>query len=217
MSTNQQPNAPAFPIVSFDAIPFLMRQRTRLQRIVSKEYFEMMHKEFVSMVPHLPATANRILDIGGGLGGIDIHLSRHYGNQPEIHMLDRIGIDEETYFGYEEVASKYNDPEETRAYLGKGGVPEDQFYFWDADKSLEGLSDGGMQFDVILSLKSWCFHYPYSTYEDLVSKILAPGGVMFVDVRLDSDQIEEIERTFHVVKKTKIDLTSERLILQRKR
>jgi spermidine synthase len=203
-----------FPILPFDAIPYVVRQRTRLQRLVSKEYHSLMEAEFATLEAHLPADAERILDIGGGMGGVDVFLSRHYGHKVAIEILDRVGMDETMLFGFRESTEKYNDPRLAQIYLREGGVPDENFSFWDADSGLGELKASGRRYDVILSLKSWCFHYPYATYEDLVRELLAPGGVMIVDLRVNKDQRAMVENSFECVATAQKDHASERLVFR---
>jgi hypothetical protein len=202
------------PVMPFDAIPFVVRQRTKLQRLVSREYFDLMSQEFMTLKPFLPATAARVLDIGGGLGGADIFISRHYAHQAELHMLDRVGMDPEMRFGFRASTEKYNDPNLTLTYLKNGGVPDERFMFWDADSQLPQLIEADITFDVIISLKSWAFHYPYSVYADLVSNKLSRNGVMIIDVRNGSDQEDEIKQKFDIVGTAASDAASSRLVMK---
>lgn len=48
---------------------------------------------FASVLPALPCECRSVLDIGSGLGGIDILVAKHYSPQPKITLLD--GIDDE--------------------------------------------------------------------------------------------------------------------------
>lgn len=205
---------PDIPVLPFDAIPYVVRQRTKLQRWVSDDYFELMEREFATLKPFLPAKARRVLDIGGGLGGVDIFISRHYGHAAEIHMLDRVGMDPDMKFGFRAETEKYNDPALTAAYLKNGGVPPKHFTFWDADRQLPDLMAADADYDVILSLKSWAFHYPYAVYAELVSKKLSKDGVMIVDVRKDSGQQDEIRKQFEIVATAASDGASEQLVMK---
>ena len=47
--------------------------------------------------------------------------------------------------------------------------------------------------DVMISLLSWGFHYPVSTYSDLAVRSLRSGGTLILDVRkgTDYDCLEE--------------------------
>jgi hypothetical protein len=43
--------------------------------------------------------------------------------------------------------------------------------------------DGAWPFDLVISLGSWCFHYPPATYLDAIFGRCRPGGVLILDVR----------------------------------
>lgn len=210
-------SSPKFPVLPFDAVPYVLRQRTRLQRLVSEEYYQIMAKEFATLKPYIPEDAKRILDIGGGLGGVHMHVSSHFQHDISIEILDRIGMDEEMKFGFRESTEKYNDPDLTRTYLASAGVPPENIVMWDADTQLDDLLNAEEQYDIIISLKSWCYHYPYSTYREFVRKKLSPAGVMIVDVRRDKGQIDDIESDFDLVGKGFQDHTLERLAFAHKR
>jgi len=53
--------------------------------------------------------------------------------------------------------------------------------------------------DLIISLKSWGFHYPIHTYMNLAKRSLRPGGTIIVDLRKGANQIEEMAQSFHLV------------------
>ena len=52
------------------------------------------------------------------------------------------------------------------------------------------------QFDLIISLISWGFHYSIDTYLDETAASLAKGGVMLLDIRKDSDSIDILKTRF---------------------
>src|SRR5215216_4618808 len=53
----------------------------------ARKYFADMKQEFDILKPFLPDRPCTILDIGCGLGGIDIFLNRHFQGQAPIHLL----------------------------------------------------------------------------------------------------------------------------------
>ena len=55
-----------------------------------------------------------------------------------------------------------------------------------------------MQPDVVISIISWGFHYPVSTYLEDVHEALVPGGVAILDIRNGTDGVAALRRRFHV-------------------
>lgn len=210
MTTNRE-----FPIFSIEACLIALRQRTRLLRHVSREYYELMESEFNSIRGHLPQTFSTILDIGGGLGGIHLFTYRCAANGANINILDRDAIDDRMRYGYRETTEAYNSFDLSRQYLMSGGVPADRITMWDADRDgdIERLSK--KKFDAIVSLKSWCFHYPAKTYLDLADRVLETDGVLIVDVRLNTGQEDDLGRKFPIRTVISGDHTGRRLAFRR--
>lgn len=51
----------------------------------------------------------------------------------------------------------------------------------------------------MLSLISWGFHYPVSTYLDRVRELLSDDGVLILDLRRDTGGLEDLRRAFRQV------------------
>ncbi|NLF32218.1 MAG: hypothetical protein GX591_15185 [Planctomycetes bacterium] len=135
------------------------------------------------VLPDVPAGRPiRILDIGAGLGGIDVLLDRHYEGRTELHLLDKHGLSD-IFYGYRKQAAFYNRIDLTRTFMEDNGVPASRVHCHNIDT--DGFPTGA--FDLVISLLSWCFHYPAATYAENVAVALAGGGVLIVDVRHDTD------------------------------
>ena len=163
----------------------LMRRVERRRRDkIARAFSDGLARDLESLQPYLPDRAASVLDIGCGLGGIDILLYRHYApDSPSLALLDREGVSTELFYGYEEEAAHYTSLSEARRLLEQNGVPRGAITTWNADR------DGypvGHRFDLIISLISWGFHYPLGTYLDEVRRTLAEGGTLILDVQEDS-------------------------------
>ncbi len=127
---------------------------------------------------HLPAHCGRVLDIGSGLGGIDVLISRHYGDQPFVTLLD--GEDDPPQMHTHR--QTFNDMNVARDFLTKNGVRSDRFAY-----CTPNARDFVAPHDLVLSFGSWCFHYPPNAYLPL---LLSGGGlhmnsIVIIDVRND--------------------------------
>jgi SAM-dependent methyltransferase len=157
---------------------------------VARAFAEGLERDMNSLRPFMPERAESVLDIGCGLGGIDLLLHRYYAPEsPSLALLDRDSLSPEVFYGYEDVAASYSSLAHAREFLEENGVPEGDIETFDA--AGDGYPAGG-RFDLILSLISWGFHYPLSTYLNEVDASLAPGGTLIVDVRDGTGAEEEL-------------------------
>jgi SAM-dependent methyltransferase len=136
-----------------------------------------LRQTYEGIQKHLPDPCWGVLDIGSGLGGIDVLITRHYQpDPPYIHLLD--GEDDAPRMRRHR--QTFNSMTVARRFLVANGVRADRInYFTIATNVLP------RPYDLVLSLGSWCFHYPPDTYLPL---LLSGGGlhigtVLVMDVR----------------------------------
>lgn len=207
----------AIPPLTIKACDLAVRQRTRLMGVLSREYFAMMQREYATVRTHLPYGLELLLDIGAGLAGMHVHTVRDRGDTVHIHLLDRDSVDETMRYGYRERTEAYNSFELSRAYLTQAGVRGDRLTYWNADipDDIGALSAMIGKFDAIISLKSWCFHYPAHVYLALVDRLLAPHGVLIVDVRRDQGIEGKMGTLFRSVEIVAEDQRCRRIVFTR--
>jgi SAM-dependent methyltransferase len=154
-----------------------------------------MEYDYASLSGFLPVSAGRILDIGCGLAAIDVYLYRHYRNgpPPELFLLDRTELTGMPRYGLKTNGEFYNSLAVARRVLSRNGIPKDQVKIFaaTADYSLPDC-----EFDLVVSLASWGFHYPVETYLDSVWRRLRPGGRIVIDVRTDSGGEKTLAKYF---------------------
>ena len=152
-----------------------------------------MANEYAEIAPHLPPRAVAILDIGCGVGGIDVLLHRHYGT-PRLYLVDRTHTSDKVYYGFAERGAFYNSFETTRRLLTGNRIPEKDLRFREVNE--ECRLDVPEQVDLVVSLISWGFHYPVPVYADQVRALLRPGGRVILDVRKETDGRAQLEARF---------------------
>ena len=165
----------------------------RINKIENLYYDDIKH-EFNIINRYLPKKIETILDIGGGLCGIDVFLYNEYKKfRPHLYVIDRNEMSDKIFYFYEESSSSYNDFDCTRKFLMDNGVPEGDFTLIDinTDEFPEHIS-----VDLVISLISWRFHYPIDTYLDKVRKVLSTKGNLILDLRKDRDDINKIKDIF---------------------
>ena len=159
---------------------------------IAKCYEGDIGRTYESIKAYLPKNCSRVLDIGCGLGGIDLMIYNHYNGNVELNLLDYSKIDDKIHYGYQNTGSIYNSLELSKEFLVMNGVDESKIKIHNAENE---FPIG--RFDVILSILSCGFHYPVSTYLDKVKDCL--DGVAIFDIRKHSNQEDELRKNFNHV------------------
>lgn len=164
----------------------------------AERFDRLQRQRFASILDYLPAKPGpRILDVGGGLGGIDVLLSRHYGGLAHVWLLDGVAgpavVDAHD--------KPFNDMEVSRAFLAANGV--DLAGFWTPRAALtkpEAHYRTALGFDLVVSFAAWGFHIGPGIYAETISAITRSDAVIILDVRRDRrDWRDTLERWFRFV------------------
>lgn len=145
-------------------------------------YEQSLLRIFMSIRSALPERCSSVLDIGSGLGGIDVLLAKHYG-QLDICLLD--GID-----GPAEV-HKHREPFSNAAvaldFQRKNGNHNVTCCF---------PAPPARTFDLIVSFAAWCFHVAPVEYIDAAKAAMHAKTVLILDVRTRSDWYDALREAF---------------------
>jgi hypothetical protein len=156
-----------------------------------------LQRQFQSFAAYLPAQCSRLLDVGSGLGGIDILIRRHYetrGQHPYVWLLDGEADPPEMNLHRE----TFNDMRVAKDFQVLNGLDPRRFGWW----SPRTIRPGPVTpYDLIVSFGSWCFHYPPSTYlAPLLNSGLHADTVLVLDVRATkASYMWELEEHFEAV------------------
>jgi 16S rRNA G1207 methylase RsmC len=100
-------------------------------------------------------------------------------------------------YGIKHVAAHYNSLDVARKLLEVNGVATSNIH----TQEVTGAPVfPGKKFDIVISLISWGFHYPVSTYLDQVYNLLATGGTLIIDVRKDQGGEDILKNKFDTFK-----------------
>jgi hypothetical protein len=138
-----------------------------------------IEREYDLVRPHF-AEVPAVLDIGCGIGFMDILLARHHGTR-HINLLDGDGSGVKKLGYNDEDTTPWNDVLIGSAFV-QANVADDvtvTSYFWGDPSWPEHV-------DLVMSLWSWGFHYPASTYVAQVSERYPEADVM-VDLRCNTE------------------------------
>jgi len=212
------PPAPKL-IVPDTAVRYLLLQRTHLQRwsrvsrylrvpyhphvlrleawgrgsAIKKRFAEQISEEYAQLKAFLPQKISAFLDIGCGIGGMPLMLYRHYhfSQGVEGYLLDRTKIAKKLHYGFGKRGVFYNSLRVAREFLIRNGVDRNQIRLMTAanDFKIPMKSDS---VDLVLSLKSWGYHYPVAAYLPEVYRVIRRGGTLIVDIRCGTGGEEEL-------------------------
>lgn len=207
------------PELSFEAIGLISRQRGRFPPLISEEYGKTMFSEYSTFRKVIPDNIKNIIDIGPGIGGYHIFLNEQTGNSANFHFLDKNHVAPVMRYGYLDDTDGYSIFSETERYLAAGGIDPARMHFWNASepREVKNLAAWTGHFDVVMSIFSWCFHYPATLYLDLAATILADDGVMIADVRKGEDQEKVLETRFESLDMLFEDALRRRFVFRKRR
>jgi hypothetical protein len=127
---------------------------------IEKRTKELFQKEIELIKDYLPKKAENIMDIGCGLGIINIFLNKIYNNQTNFYLLDKNKIDKVIKYGFSSDYESYNDLKETRNLLINNDIKPSSINTLDVEKDFKIDA----KIDIVISLKSMGYHYPIDQY-----------------------------------------------------
>ena len=95
-----------------------------------------------------------------------------------------------------------------RELLLSNGLARDRVVLLEADGS--GHFDVNHKLDLIVSLRSWGFHYPIPVYLERVVANMADGGVLITDIRRGTAGVDQLRNAFEelaIISSQQSDLT----------
>jgi ubiquinone/menaquinone biosynthesis C-methylase UbiE len=193
-----------------DYFKYLFPQRTRLMTeyalnqdsdndFICEQIGKMVEKDYDMIKSYLPQTADSILDIGCGLGLIDLALYNHYNGELEVNLLDKTkDLDEgENIRGFNgKKYTFYNSLDASLSTLSDNGVDTDKIKCYEVDSHSDLFNK---KYDIIVSLLSCGWHYSIELYKDLIQSTLKPEGTLILDIRHNTDQLDYAKEHFELV------------------
>jgi SAM-dependent methyltransferase len=180
-------------------IDYILLQRTRLkteynitstssEEDVCNALNEITYKDIAVIQQHLPKNTQleyKFLDIGCGLGTINVILSEMYPNS-KFYLQDKSDYidNKRKYNGFNEKYYYYNNIELLKEFLDNNNVKN--YELIDGEDIYNIPSDE--KFDFITSFLSCGWHYTLNTYIDFIKQHLKPNGVLIIDVRDNTDE-----------------------------
>lgn len=131
---------------------------------------------FSTIQPVLPPIVENILDIGSGLGGIDVLFKQHFG-RAKITLLDGLDCPADVQWHHR----PFSNAKVAKDFHAKNGNTEVECVF--------PAPDPNKKYDLIVSFAAYCFHIPPSDYLDVVLKARRTRDTVCIfDVRRERPQ-----------------------------
>lgn len=159
------------------AMAFLMEQAGGDATALIAKFEAKALRDFATIEPWLPGQTSgwAVLDIGAGLGGVDIVIARSRAVS-WVHIIDGDGTAApQSSFRVESRA--WADREIARSLI-EANAPKDTLIVAHPPDPAETIPA-----DLIISLKSWGHHYPVDVYLGLARRSLRVGGRIIIDIR----------------------------------
>lgn len=160
-----------------------------------RRYEADLRETYEQIAPWLPQSCSLLLDVGSGLGGIDVLVARHYAERdqaPAVRLLD--GHDDPPVMNLHRLT--FNNMRIARNFQVKNGLAPLKLGAYRTD-----VAHFEAPFDLITSFGSWCFHMPPSVYLPAIcASAVKPSTVLILDVRRHKlEWMGDLERVFEVV------------------
>ena len=153
---------------------------------IEKVTEELFLNELETFKAFLPDSAENIMDIGCGLGIINIYLNKFFNKKSNFFLLDKSRIDKKINYGFSSNYESYNDLNETKNILLENEVDSGRIYLFDVEKKFQI----NKKMNLIISLKSMGYHYPINTYIELFRNCCTKDTVFIYDI--GENQYDEI-------------------------
>ncbi|WP_109317442.1 class I SAM-dependent methyltransferase [Pseudovibrio ascidiaceicola] len=179
----------------------LLCQRTDLigkdEDAVLRLYRKHIAKAVRVLKDHVPdlTAKGRFLDIGCGLGFGLLVLKELYGADHCFVGLDKNGKDTEIKYGFKLRAEVYNDLARTAENLRLNGIAANNLNLINLDRY--EFPKG--PFDVVVSFLAYGWHFPISTYFEILKQITRKRSIIYLDLRRRTDGISVMASEFDLV------------------
>ena len=149
-------------------------------------------KEFKSIEKHLPNNPKNILDIGCGLGIINIFLNEFYLYNCNFTLMDKNYIDKKVIYGFNNNSESYNKLEITKDFLMLNNFKSDQLELINIDENFTI----NKKYELIISLFSMGYHYSIEKYIDIIKKNSTRNTKVIFDLSLEYNELDKIKKYF---------------------
>ena len=171
---------------------------------------KLFYKEFETFKKYLPNSVENIMDIGCGLGIINIYLNEFFEKKPVFFLLDKNRVDRKIKYGFSSNYESYNDLNETKNILLNNNIDTNRINLFDVEKQFLITK----KMDLVISLKSMGYHYPINTYIELLRNCCTKDTVFIFDIgdnQYDENYLRTIFQDIKIIYEEKTNNVLRRL------
>ena len=136
------------------------------------------------------------MDIGCGLGIINIFLNDKYKKKVNFFLLDKDKTDNKIKYGFSTNYESYNSLSETQRILLENKISKKCINLFDVDKKIRI----NRTIDLVISLKSMGYHYPFENYLRLFNDCCTKDTVFIFDISTKNYDESHFKKFFDMVK-----------------
>ena len=173
----------------------MIEQKNWIDEVWNTELYQQLKRENFELVDkYLPSAPLKILDIGCGLAWESRLFNQKYGS--ELWLLDGDTKNNDTKLLTASEGEYHSTPNEFLYYYPLQKLDEElkklgtQNYYLVDCNNIQIVED--VKFDLITSWVSCGFHYPSSTYRDLILKHSHVNTKIIFDIRIKTKQINPV-------------------------
>ncbi len=163
---------------------------------IEKKSSKLFEDEVNLIKKYLPDNVDNIMDIGCGLGIINIFLNKIYKDKTSFYLLDKNHIDNKIKYGFSLDYESYNDLNETKKILLNNGLKEDKINIFDVDRDINIEK----KMNLVISLKSMGYHYPFENYISLFKECCGKDTTFIFDIASDKYEVNFFNKYFDNIK-----------------
>ena len=164
---------------------------------LSEKVFAKIKNEFDSIKKYLPENISNVMDIGCGIGLIDVFINKHYPHCQKFYLLDKNSIDSKIVYGFSEDYESYNISNITKNFLINNYIDENKINLIDVENN---FSIKPNSIDLCISLVSMGYHYPFSIYLDIMKEASNDNTVFIFDIATEYQDLDYLKKHFGKVK-----------------